>query len=248
VKKAFIFAVLLFIILIPAFLQADYRYYAWTYQYMTMMPGNVEIEASTSYTEPQKGVSSYGYWERQYEMETGVLDRLDFSFYMTDTKLFPFDTNNTTEIRFRSRLKLTEEKGDFFVDPLIYAEYRVNASVMSPGTWEIRGVLAKDMEDLHCAVNLIAEEVLSFGNINKHFIFEYAAGISYPVVSEKFRVGLESIGDFSNNKYYMGPAFTFIGKHFWATVTPALGLNSNSEYIKVQAVMGMVFDLTNQAD
>lgn len=243
-KKTVVMLFLVFMSCLPSILTADFRYYAWTYGFMTMLPGNVEIEIYNAYTEPVKGWTGGAYWERQFEMETGVMDRWDFSFYMTDTRVVTSSNTNTGEIKMRTRFKLTEKKNDFIVDPLLYAEYRVRFNRLYPDTWEFRGVFAKDIGSFHAVVNLIAEEVLSNTGLTKFFDFGYAAGASYPVFNEAFRIGVESIGDISAGKYYLGPAISYKGAHIWGAITPAFGLNSRSDYIKIQAVVGVVFDLT----
>lgn len=104
--------------------RADFRYYAWSYMYMTMIPGFVEIELYNTYVEPVQGRYDTAYWERQIELEVGVSEWADFSFYLSDSRLKHADNYNTTEVKARGRLKLTEKKGDFIFDPLLYVEYR----------------------------------------------------------------------------------------------------------------------------
>ncbi len=245
-KKPLFIAISLFLFFLSVPLSADFRYYSWTYQFVTMPPGAIELEVNNTYTEPKKGVYSSGYWERQYEIETGLLDRVDFSFYMTDARVTPDDMMNTTEIKLRSRIKLTEKKDDFFVDPLLYIEYRFRQNRRLPDTWEIRGVIAKDMGPLHSAINLFAEEVITHEGRSKKFNPGYAAGVSYAVIGDRLRLGIESTGDFNSQKYFLGPAVSYKGRHLWAVLTPAFGLTDKSDYIKVQFVIGVVFDMPEQ--
>jgi hypothetical protein len=240
-KKALLLAAIA--VLSAGFAHADFRPYAWTYQYMTMPPGNVEVEVYNEYVEPVKADLSHAYWQRQLEMETGVTDRLDFSFYLTSSRQPQVGPNDLTDIRLRARIKLTEEKNDFIFDPLIYVEYTLQEERIYPDTWEVRGVAAKDIGLLNVSLNLIAEERINYLTSQKPWGISYAAGASYQLFWDNFRLGIESTGELDTNKYSLGPSLGFKGKRIWGAVSALYGLNSNSEYIKVQAVFGVVFDL-----
>jgi len=209
-----------------------------------MVPGNVEIELYNTYLEPQKGSYGSAYWQRQLEMETGITDRLDFSFYLTSNDTHTTDINSNNEVKARTRFKLTEQKNDFIFDPLIYLEYTFQENRQFPDLLEFRGVMAKDIGSLHGAVNLIAQEQVNAVDFVKYWDFGYTGGVSYPVISDNFRVGIESTGDFNNNKYSLGPAVSYRGRRIWGAAGAVFGLNNNSEYIKVQAIIGVIFDLT----
>jgi hypothetical protein len=223
---------------------ADFKPYAWTYMFMTMIPGNVEVEVYNAYIEPHKADYGNAYWQRQLEMETGVTDRVDFSFYLTDSRQSPTDTINLTDIKLRTRIKLTQQENDFIFDPLLYIEYRLQQDRRFPDTWEIRGVIARDIENFNASLNLIAEEQVNYVAGGKTFVFEYAAGASYQLGNTDLCLGVESTGEFNYNKYRLGPTVAYVGDHFWASCSAVFGLNPDTEYIKVQAIVGVVFDLT----
>lgn len=228
---------------LAAVVKADFRPYAWTYQFMTMAPGFMEVEIYNTYVEPEKAVYAGAYWQRQLEMETGVIDRMDFSFYLTDTEPGSNAPVTVTDVKLRTRLKLAAEKDDFIVDPLLYVEYTLQKYRSLPDTWEIKLVLAKDIERFNVSVNLNAEEQLMESIPQKTFIFGYAAGASYMVYDAGFWIGLESTGEFNRGKYLLGPSLSYVGEHFWVSAGTLFGLNENSEYVKVRAVIGIVFDL-----
>lgn len=46
---------------------ADYRYYTWTYQYMTMLPGRTKIELYTQIDQSDIFNSNTVKWKRQIE-------------------------------------------------------------------------------------------------------------------------------------------------------------------------------------
>jgi len=62
---------------------------------------------------------------------------------------------NLTKLRTRYKLL---EKGKFFVDPLLYVEYKIQTDRSYPDKWETKLILAKDIGRLNVAVNIIPEE------------------------------------------------------------------------------------------
>lgn len=242
-KKSLFLHVVVIVFGLAAAVRADFRPYAWTYQFMTMTPGFIEIEIYNTYVEPEKAGYSGAYWKRQLELETGITDRIDFSFYLTDSRQSSTDPLNVTDIKLRTRIKLAGEKNNFVFDPLVYIEYRLQQDRRFPDTWEIKGIITKEIGGVNASLNLIAEERINYIAGWKKFVFGYSAGVSYLVAGTDFSFGLESTGEFTDNIYRLGPCAAYIGEHFWASAGAVFGLNNRSEYVMVQAVVGVAFDL-----
>lgn len=218
---------------------ADYRYYAWTYQFMTMLPGRVEAEIYNRFKQPDASDSSTGSWKRQYEIETGITPGWDVSLYHVES----YSSNDTTvkadEIKLRTRFKLAR-KDAFIVDPAIYVEYKVQSDRTFPDTWETKLILAKDMGKLNIAINLTPEESYYSGTREKYWKTEYAAGASYPLYGAIARMGIELTGDITNSEHSVGPVLSFKGQSLWSSIGPQFGLNGNSDTVKIQWIVGIL--------
>jgi hypothetical protein len=234
--------VLLFslILTIVSFVFADYRYYAWTYQFMTMLPGRTELEFYTRMDQSDLSKPETAKWKRQLEIETGITYRWDFSFYLVDSYKVTDSKTKFDEIKLRTRYKLAQ-KDQFIVDPILYIEYKIQADRSYPDKWETKLILAKDVGKLNTALNVIPEEYYKTGTKEKDWKVEYAYGISYPVVSETFRLGVEVKGDLKDDKHSIGPTVSFKGKNIWAAIGTVFGLNEKTDDMQVQAIIGILF-------
>ncbi|MCP4481623.1 MAG: hypothetical protein GY817_02205 [bacterium] len=228
----------LFLLVLTGISYADYRYYAWTYQFDTMIAGETEIEFYTTLKQSDRNDDTTAKWARQIEIETGLTDRWDISMYLADKYSEKNAKTKFSEVKFRTRYKLTSMKDMFFFDPLIYIEYRIQADRSYPDKWETKLVLAKDIDKLNIALNFIPEETYKEDSKEKKWKYEYAAGVSYAVVP-RFRFGVESKGDLSNGKYMIGPAFSFANNSLWMSISPIYGVNRKSDDIRIQAIVGI---------
>lgn len=102
---------------------ADFRYYAWTYQVITMPPGETEIEFYTTMYQSDMDKPEGVTWKRQIEVEAGLTERWDISFYPVDSYKASDSKTKFSELKLRTRYELVSEKGKFFIDPLLYLEY-----------------------------------------------------------------------------------------------------------------------------
>ncbi|HLD30511.1 MAG TPA: hypothetical protein VJC03_09215 [bacterium] len=232
--------VLLFLVNFAGVSFADYRYYAWTYQFITMLPGRTEIEFYSNFVQPDDSRAETSKWKRQIEIETGLSENWDFSFYLVDSYKAEEAKTKFEEIKIRTRHKLAE-KDEFIVDPLFYVEYKIQTDRTYPDKWETKLILAKDLEDLNIAVNIIPEEYYKTGTKEKDWKIEYAAGMSYPVSQSLLRLGIETKGDFKDKKYALGPAIAFRGKNIWAAIGYLSALNERTDDTQVQTVLGIIF-------
>jgi hypothetical protein len=218
---------------------ADYRYYAWTYQFLTMLPGETELEFYTNLTQTDLSKPDTAKWKRQLEIETGLTSRWDFSFYLVDSYKASDGKTKFDEIKLRTRYKLVQ-KGQFFVDPLLYIEYKIQTDRSYPDKWETKLILAKDIGKLNLAANIIPEEYYKSGTKEKDWKLEYAGGISYNVLNnDLFRVGIESKGDLKDDKHAVGPTISFKGKKIWSAIGTLFKLNDKTDAIQIQAILGI---------
>src|SRR4030067_3465920 len=137
---------------------ADRRAYVWTYEYLTMPKGELELENYLDYKAPDWGDKSTSQWTHQIELEYGIIDQWDVALYQV------FSQNNADgykyeQMKFRTRYRFFEA-GLFMVDPLLYLEYKRPANASHPKILEGKVILARDIEQLNLAGNFILEREL----------------------------------------------------------------------------------------
>ena len=218
----------------------DYRHYAWTYQFMTMLPGEAELEFYNRMDQSDLSKPETVKWKRQTEIEVGLTNRWDISLYLVDSYKPTDAKTKFEETKLRTRYKLAD-KDQFFVDPLLYLEYKIQADRTYPDKWETKLILAKDIGNFNVAANVIPEEYYKTGTKEKDWKVEYAGGISYPVVSDIFRIGTEIKGDLKDDKHSLGHTISFKGRRIWTAVGSVFGLNDKSDDLQVQAIVGILF-------
>ena len=219
---------------------ADFRYYAWTYQFITMLPGKAELEFYTRMDQPDLSKPDTAKWKRQIEIEAGLTNRWDFSLYLVDSYKATDGRTKFDEVKLRTRYKLAA-KDRFFVDPLLYVEYKIQADRSYPDKWETKLILAKDIGDLNIAFNIIPEEYYKTGTKEKDWKVEYASGLSYPLINDILRLGVEVKGDLKDDKHLLGPTISFKGENIWSAVGFVFGLNNKSDNLQVQTIIGLLF-------
>ena len=219
-------------------LYADRRSYVWTYEYQTMPKGHAEIEYYL--TEEQKNIEKAkpNTWKHWVELEYGITDHWDISMYQ-QFKQSNTESSNTFEydgFKIRTRYRILE-KDKLPIDTLLYLEYIRNDNLEKPNVFEGKVILAKDLWDFNIAYNQIYKQELHSGGKTEH---EYAAGISYPVLTN-FRVGIETKGNYTDRKYYIGPTLAWFTKKLWATIGAVGGLNKRSDDLQVRLLVGIPF-------
>ncbi len=237
IKLLILFVVLLFNIFVESY--GDYRYYAWTYQYMTMLPGRTELEIYNRFDQKTLTNSDTVKWKRQIELETGLTDRWDFSFYLVDSYKPADGKIKFEELKFRTRFKLAN-KEEFFVDPILYLEYKFQADRSYKDKLEVKLILARDIENLNLAFNIILEEYYKAGTMEKDWKTKFSNGVSYSIFGETFRTGLEITGDLKEGQYSFGPVLSFKGGNLWIAMGTLFGLNEKSDDLQSQIVMGIL--------
>jgi hypothetical protein len=200
---------------------ADQRSYVWTYEYMTLPRGEAEIETYFTLSTPDKGefegnVST----EHRIELEVGMTDRFDFGIYQIFSQA-PGENLEYKRFQVRSRYRIGE-KGKYFVDPLVYVEYKAVPDFSEHGL-EAKLILARDFGRLNVSVNPIVE--FEFEDENE-IETEYTVGTSY-LVNEFLRVGIEAKGGEAG--HYVGPVISHGNENFWVALGSAANVGSVDE-------------------
>jgi len=194
-------------------LYSDRRYYVWTYQYATMEMGNGEIENYLTFKMPElDSLKNNVNTELQLELEVGMNDYFDIGIYQVfeQSPGLPFQYKGF-KIRARHRFG---EKGKYFVDPLIYLEYK-GVPDFHKHVIEGKIVLAKDIGKFNFALNPTLEYEIEE---EKKFEWEYFAGMSYEL-SEILRLGIEFKG--SEKGHYFGPVISHGNENLWVALGSA---------------------------
>lgn len=215
---------------------ADYRSYAWTYEFTTMPAGETELEIYSTLSLADQVKKSDAKWEKRIEIEHGLTNFWDFSLYFVFSQ-----TKNTGDFRFdkiqpRMRFKLME-KESFFVDPLLYVEYKRPADLTSSDVLETKLILAKDIEQFNVSFNLIAEKELAS---SKELELKYAFGTSYQHIPQ-LKLGFELNGNLNgaDSKHYLGPTVALASGKLWASFGSLWALTEKATDLQVRAIIGL---------
>lgn len=232
-------SVLMAVLLLPLVSLADRRSFVWTYEYMTMAKGEAEIEYYLTSKLPDRSDRETSSWQQQFELEYGITNRWDISLYQVFNQKNTA-TSSTLEyagFKVRTRYRLGK-KGEYLLNPLLYFEVIREDDLSNPVRLEAKLILAKDIDRFTIAYNQIAEQ--EFENGEKEIENKYAFGITYEI-DPKFKLGLESTGNYSENKYYLGPTLSLAREKFWLSFGILGGLNGDSDDTQSRLLIGIPF-------
>jgi hypothetical protein len=177
-------------------------------------------------------------WEYRIEVEQGLTDRWDFSVYQIfsqkEDDAFKWDA-----VQFRTRYRFGEV-GKYFMDPLIYLEYRRKLDFGEPNKAEAKLILAKQIDAVNLAINPVYE--LFFGPEVEHEV-GMDIGVSYEV-SPKFVMGVETTSrmEFEDSETeigsYLGPTVSISSGQWWYTFGAGFGITEDSDDVRVRFIMG----------
>lgn len=219
---------------------ADWRSYVWTYEYMTMRKGTAEVEYYMTTEIPDLDITNINTWKHWLELEYGITDHLDVAMYqqfkqtnIPDKSKFEYDG-----FKIRTRYRFGE-KGQFLLDPLVYLEWIRNDDFSKPNVLEGKLILAKNIFKFNIAYNQIIKQELESGGKTEH---EYAAGINYELL-HNLKLGIESKGNYTAAKYYLGPTISWAesGHKFWVSFGTVFGLNNKSDDFQSRLLVGIPF-------
>jgi hypothetical protein len=198
---------------------ADNRSYVWTYAYQTLDAGEAEVEHYLTFSSPDvDSLETTTSTEFNLELEVGMTDRFDFALYQV-LEQPPAGVLRYSGYKLRWRYRFGE-KGRYFMDPLLYLEYKGTPNFASH---ELEGkvILAKDFGRWNLALNPIWELEIDDGDAEQ--VWKYAAGVSY-TVNDLLRVGLESFGGVDG--YYLGPVIAHGVDDLWMTIGSGFAVGS----------------------
>lgn len=218
---------------------ADRRSYVWTYESQTMPAGMAEGEYYLTAKISDTGESDNSTWQHQIELEYGLTDNWDISMYQVWEQSYSTDEESAFDyqgFKLRTRYKLSKT-GEYFLDPLIYAEYIMNPNPDKTDALEAKLILAKDVGRFNMAYNQVIEQALEGDADLEH---GYAAGVSYDIV-EAVRLGLEAKGSYSEVEHAVGPVVSVETDRLWFSLGAAVGLNGNTDELQVRLISGFSF-------
>ncbi len=217
---------------------ADRRGYVWAYEYMTMRKGMFEIEYYLTHAQPDIDESKPNTQKHYVELEYGITNHWDVALYQRfkqSNKVGDSDFDyDGFKVRTRYRFL---EKGNLPVDTLLYLEYIRDDDFSAPHVLEGKLILAKDIGDFNIAYNPIIKQVLESDGETEH---EYAAGVNY-ALRPNFKVGIESKGNYTDEKYYVGPTVSWSTSKFWTALGVVAGLNDKSDDTQARLIVGVPF-------
>ncbi len=238
-KKQMIGCITLLILLTACNAKADRRGYVWTYEYMTMHKGQTEVEYYLTHKAPDfHKYDTKNTWQHQLEYEYGLTDKWDIALYQNWQQ-----TNSKTDDKFeysgsklRTRYRFGE-KGMYPLDTLLYLEYIRPDDSDSAEILEGKLILAKDFGKFNIAYNQILKVGINDKGGNEN---EYALGLNYEF-NPRLKIGIETSGNYTEDKYYLGPTISIAGKKCWAGLGALRGLNDRSDDLRFRLIIGFPF-------
>lgn len=224
---------------IAEFSFADKRNYVWTYEYMTMPKGMFELEYYLTAEVPNINRSNINTIKPWLELEYGITDNWDISLYqMWKFKNKRFENDSEYDgFKIRTRYRFGK-KGQFIVDPLVYLEYiRDTTDWHKPNVGEAKLILAKDIDKLNISYNQVLKTNLESDGLAQ---WEYAIGANY-AIGNYFRFGLESKGNYTKDKFAIGPTLAFNVRRFWVSFGAVFALNERTDDIQTRMIVGIPF-------
>jgi hypothetical protein len=232
-KRLFIWMLLFVSIAVGRTSNADQRNYVWTYEYLTLNKGSTEFEYYLTSKTPDDSRSGDTDYQHQLELEYGITDRWDIALYQV------FNQPDGESLKYggfkvRTRYRFGE-RGEFFVDPLMYLEYQ--SRVDDADVFETKVILSKDIGKLNISYNQIIETEFDSDGEVEH---EYAFGVSGPL-SAALSLGMESKGNFTVGQYTAGPTLSWVGGRVWANLGVLFGFNEKAPDLQTRFILGIPF-------
>lgn len=237
-KAILILMIILSVLNITLNAHADWRKYVWTYEYMTMRKGSFELETYLTTEVPNLNKSNVNTFKPLVELEYGITDRWDIAMYQ-QFKVSNKKEETDTEydgFKLRTRYRIGE-KNQFILDPLLYLEYIREEELSKPNILEAKLVLAKDIGRYNISYNQIVKQELDNRGETEN---EYAFGAGYSF-SNRLKLDLESKGNYTKEKYYLGPSVSFASRKFWAAFGILRGMNNRSDDLQTRLIIGIPF-------
>lgn len=221
-------------LLLVSNVMADGRRYVWTYEYLTMQKGEAELETYTEFSHTDTDSGRLASTTLQYEYEIGMNDRYDVGIYQV-FKQAPGQPIHYDGYKVRMRYRLGH-KNKWFMDPLLYLEYKNNASLDHP-VLETKLILAKDIGKFNIALNPKLE--FEFEDDETEMEIEYTGAVSYKM-HPLLTLGMETKG--SADELYLGPTISHGKEDLWFAIgllQPVSGEGLADR--KIRMIIGVAF-------
>ncbi len=129
------------------------------------------------------------------------------------------------------------EKGMYPLDTLLYLEYIRPDDSNAAEILEGKLIVAKDFGKFNVAYNQILKVGINDKGGNEN---EYALGLNYEF-NPRLKVGLESTGNYTEDKYYIGPTISWASEKIWVAIGALRGLNDRSDDLRFRLIVGFPF-------
>jgi len=233
--------------------RADRRIFGWTYPYMTLPEGVLELEhyldaKFNDYDNPATGTVERDWnvvdWQHQVEFEYGITDHLDFGFYNVFGQK-PYGDFAYKGAKVRSRYRFSDE-GVLPVDPALYLEVAYYGDEIK---MEEMLILSKKLGRFEFSLNAKGEQELVLDDNSWEFEVIPMLGAGYHI-TDYVAVGVEYYGKtkFKAGEYdyfvsYLGPTVSVAGRNFFWTLAaqPQLGSDEDRAAVQVRSLFGARF-------
>ena len=227
---------------------AHMRDYILNQGYNTTRKGEAEVELYNDFNMPDTDQSGTYNSLHQVELEYGITNRLQLSYY----EVYKWDrTDDWQRDAFKIEAKYRFlESGELPVDIALYGEYKNPNGRNEVASDELEGklILSRDFGRWNIVGNLITER-----KINEHedLQWEYTLGVGYPLNS-KVRLGLElkeTLGDQGefgihrkDNQLQLMPVIAFSpAPHTRILLGPAVGLTRAADDLQLKSIVEIEF-------
>jgi hypothetical protein len=244
--------VLLVEVMAPAPSWADRRIFGYSYPYMTLPGGGLEVEhyLDASFSEaddPSTDQVERGLrpsWTHQVEVEYAVTDRWDFGVYhVFRQKAYQDFAYRGAKLRSRYRFG---DPGDLPIDPAIYGEVVYYGDEVK---LEEILILSRSFGALELSVNLkVEQEFKVYDDEIEHEIVP-SVGIGYHL-NEQIAVAAEYLGkvelehgEAGDMGHFVGPSISLQGRKLWWTITyvhQVSGFDSHADF-QIRSIFALVF-------
>jgi len=202
-----------------------------------MPQGHSELEFY--HTVSRKDVNT---WEYFIEVEHGITNKFDIALY----QIFINKEGGALSweaVKIRGRYRFGE-KDKYFVNPLIYIEYKWPLVPGKSDKLEFKLIVDKNIKSLNIAVNPIYELIFQPG-ISHEFGVDIAA--SYRFLKEKLGIGIEISNrtEIVENKLeaqdYIGPTLSYKAGTFYAAAGIQYGITRYASPLRGRSIIGIFF-------
>lgn len=225
---------------------ADRRIFPFSYPYMTLPKGGMELEHYLTANvieadDPSTLIVEDGVepdWTHEFELEYAITDHWDVGVYQVFHQS-PFDSLEYLGPKLRTRYRFGEQ-GDLPVDPALYIEV---AYFNEEIEIEDMLILSKVVGQMEGTFNLKFEQEFEDenGEWETAYKFNPSLGVGYHF-TERFALGIEYVGvtenehgDWSGYAQFLGPFASVSTNRFWWTLGVEPQITDFEEFAELQA-------------